>query len=185
MTQANSFPNSFMQQSERKTSRTPSPRGKSPSGRMSRWPCKGYFKGTCTNSFCEKWHPTEMLVLQDQKWLSVWGKVLVCTSSGPSKKSKNDDKNAVAMLKKKHDLHDRTLQPVVNLDKSHDRTEQPVVDRATRHESNHGPDGVQFIEYTTIGLRLSGHGAAEVEVYLTEELRHATCEIHESYCASY
>ena len=34
--------NSFMQQSERKPSRTRSPRGKSPSGRMSRWPCKDY-----------------------------------------------------------------------------------------------------------------------------------------------
>ena len=41
---------------------------------------------------------------------------------------------------------------------------------------------MQFIEYTTIGLRLSGHGAAEVAVNFTEELRHAetnpTCEIH-------
>ena len=36
----NPSPNSFMQQNERKPSRTRSPRGKSPSGRMSRWPCK-------------------------------------------------------------------------------------------------------------------------------------------------
>ena len=34
------LPNSFMQQSERNASRTRSPRGQSPSGRMSRWPCK-------------------------------------------------------------------------------------------------------------------------------------------------
>ena len=45
----------------RKASRTRSPRGKSPSGRMSRWPCNDYLKGTCTNSFCEKWHPPECL----------------------------------------------------------------------------------------------------------------------------
>ena len=32
---------------------------------------------------------------------------------------------------------------------------------------------VQFIEYTTIGLRLSGHGAAEIDFNLMEELRHA------------
>ena len=32
---------------------------------------------------------------------------------------------------------------------------------------------MQFIKYTTIGLRLSGRGAAEVDVNLTEELRHA------------
>ena len=61
MTQPNPSPKSFMQQSERKTSRTRSPRGKSPSGRMFRWPCKDNLKGTCTNSFCEKWHPPECL----------------------------------------------------------------------------------------------------------------------------
>ena len=49
----NPSPNSFMQQNERKTSRTRSPRRRSPSGRMSRWPCKDYLKGTCTNSFCK------------------------------------------------------------------------------------------------------------------------------------
>ena len=42
-----------MQHNERKASRTRSPRGRSPSGRMSRWPCKDYLKGTCNNSFCE------------------------------------------------------------------------------------------------------------------------------------
>ena len=59
MTQLNPLPNSFMQQNERKASRTRSPRGRSPSGRMFRWPCKDYPKGTCINSFCEKWHPPE------------------------------------------------------------------------------------------------------------------------------
>ena len=39
---SNPSPNSFMRQNERKPSRTRSPRGKSPSGRMSRWPCKDY-----------------------------------------------------------------------------------------------------------------------------------------------
>ena len=38
VTPSNPSPNSFMQQSERKSSRTRSPRRKSPSGRMSRWP---------------------------------------------------------------------------------------------------------------------------------------------------
>ena len=61
MTQPNPSPNSLMQQNERNASRTRSPRGKSPSGRMSRWSCKDYFKGTCTNPFCEKWHPPECL----------------------------------------------------------------------------------------------------------------------------
>ena len=31
-----------------------------------------------------------------------------------------------------------------------------------------------IIEYTTIGLRISGNGAAEVDLNLTEELRHAS-----------
>ena len=35
------------------------PEEKSPSGRMFRWPCKDYLKGTCNNSFCERWHPPE------------------------------------------------------------------------------------------------------------------------------
>ena len=66
MTQPNPSPNSFMQQNERKSSRTRSPRGKSPSGRMSRWPCKDYFRGTCNNSFCEKWHPPECLFYKSE-----------------------------------------------------------------------------------------------------------------------
>ena len=56
VTQSNTSPNSFMQQNGRKASRT-----RSPSGRMSRWPCKDYLKGTCNNSFCEQWHPPECL----------------------------------------------------------------------------------------------------------------------------
>ena len=69
----------------------------------------------------------------------------------PCKKSKkNDDKSAVAMLKK-HDLHDRTGQPVVNRDKSHDRTGQPVVNRDTRHESNHGPVGCRSLNTRQMG----------------------------------
>ena len=59
LTQPNPSPNSFLQQNERNASRTRSPRGKSPSGRMSRWPCKVDLKWICTSSFCEKWHPPE------------------------------------------------------------------------------------------------------------------------------
>ena len=58
---SNPSPNSLMQQKERKPSRTRIPRGKSPSGRMSRWLCKNYLRGICSNSFCGKWHPPECL----------------------------------------------------------------------------------------------------------------------------
>ena len=54
MTQPNPSPDSSMQQDERNASRTRSPRGKSPSGRMSRWPCKDYLKGTWAKSFCTR-----------------------------------------------------------------------------------------------------------------------------------
>ena len=37
------------------------PEERSPSGGTFRLPYKGYLKGTCTNSFCEKWHPPECL----------------------------------------------------------------------------------------------------------------------------
>ena len=58
-TQPNPSPRYSTRQNERNSLRTRSPRGKSPSGRMSRLPCKDYLEGTCTHSFCEKWHPPE------------------------------------------------------------------------------------------------------------------------------
>ena len=74
MTQSNTSPNSFMQQNERKASRTRSPRGRSPSGRMSRWPYKDDLKGTCNNSFCEKWHPPECLFYKTKSGCRFGGK---------------------------------------------------------------------------------------------------------------
>ena len=66
---------------------------------------------------------------------------------------KNDDKSAVAMLKK-HDLHDRT--------------EQPVVNRDTRHESNHGPVGCRssntrqlVVSFWTWSRRSPSYGRAQ------------------------
>ena len=59
----------------------------------------------------------------------------------PRKRSKmNDDKSAVAMLKK-NDLHESIWQPVVNRDKSHDRLGRPDVKRDTCHELKQGPVG--------------------------------------------
>ena len=103
MTQPNSSPNSFMHHNERNASRTRSPRGRSPSGRMSRWPSKDYLKGTCTNSFCEKWHPPECLFYETKTGCRFGEKcsyALRQIDEQPCKRSKkNGDKSAVAMLK--------------------------------------------------------------------------------------
>ena len=125
---SNPSPNSFMRQSERKPSRTRSPRGKSPSGRMSRWPCKDYLKGTCNNSFCEKWHPPECLFYKTKSGCRFGEKCAFAhrqVDEQPTKRSKkNDGKSAVAMLKKGNwqesvtdGCHDRTGQPVKRSDK--------------------------------------------------------------------
>ena len=77
--------------------------GKKPSGRMSRLPCKDYHKGTCTNSFCEKWHPPECLFYKSKSGCRFWEKCAYAhrqVDEQPSKGSKNVDKSAVAMLKK-------------------------------------------------------------------------------------
>ena len=144
MTPSNPSPNSFLQQNERKSSRTRSPRGRSPSGRMYRWPCKDYLKGTCNNSFCERWHPPECLFYKTKSGCRFGEK---CSyghrqvDEQPTKRSKtNDDKSAVAMLKK-NDWHENVRQPVVNLDKSHDRSERPDKNRATNHELEQVPTG--------------------------------------------
>ena len=107
---SNPSQNSFMQQSERKPSRTRSPRGKSPSGRMSRWPCKDYLRGTCNNSFCKRWHPPECLFYKNKNGCRFGEKCSFAhrqVDAQPTKWSKsNNDKSAVALLKR-GDWHER------------------------------------------------------------------------------
>ena len=66
-TQPNPSPRSSTQQNVKNASRTRSPRGRSPSGKMAQVPCKDYLKGTCTTPFCEKWHPPECLFYKSEK----------------------------------------------------------------------------------------------------------------------
>ena len=121
---SNPSQNSFMRQNERKSSRTRSPRGKSPSGRMSRWPCKDYLKGTCNNSFCEKWHLPECLYYNTKSGCRFVEKCSYAhrqVDEQPTKWSKsNNDKSAVAFLKK-GDWHERGSIT----DRSHDRSGKP------------------------------------------------------------
>ena len=118
---SNPSPNSFMRQNERKPSRTRSPRGKSPSGRMSRWPCKDYLRGTCNNSFCEKWHPPECLFCKTKSGCRFGEK---CTfahrqvDQQPTKWSKsNNDKSAVALLKRAIGMNEDPLPTKVTIDR--------------------------------------------------------------------
>ena len=112
-----------MQQNERKASRNRSPRGRSPSGRMSRWPCKDYLKGTCNNSFCERWHPPECLFYKTKSGCRFGEKCSYAhrqVDEQPTKRSKKkDDRSAVAMLKK-GDWHESVPEPVINY--GHDRS---------------------------------------------------------------
>ena len=144
VTPSNPSQNSFMQQSERKSSRTRSPRGRSPSGRMSRWPCKDYLRGTCTNSFCEKRHRPDCLFYKTKSGCKFGEKCSYAhrqVDEQPSKRSKkNDDKSAVGMLKK-NDWHENVWQLVVNLDKNHERSGRPDKNRDTHHELKRGPTG--------------------------------------------
>ena len=102
-TPPNPSPNSFMQQNEGKASGTKSPRGRSPSRKMARLPCKDFLKGTCTTPFCGKWHPPECLFYKSENGCKLGD---TCSYAHrqvdelPSKKSKkNGDKIAVAALK--------------------------------------------------------------------------------------
>ena len=92
----------------------------------------------------------------------------------------------VAMLKK-NDLQESVWQPVVKRDKKSRQTWETRCQTWNPSWVGTRTCWTPIIEYTTIGLCLSRHEAAEV--YLTEELRHAetnpTCEIHESYCMSH
>ena len=91
---------------------------------MSRWPCKDHLKGTCNTPFCEKWHPPECLFHKTKSGCR-FGEKCSCThrqvDEQPTKRSnKNDDKRAVAMLKK-DDWHER--RPVTDQGR-HDRSGQ-------------------------------------------------------------
>ena len=127
MTQPNPSPSSFMQQNERNASRNRSPWGRSPSGRMSRWPCKDYLKGTCNNSFCEKWHPPEWLFYKTKSGCRFGKSALMHIARlmhGPAKALK------IMMTK--------VQWPCWRSMELYDRTRKPVVCRDTRHE-HHGP----------------------------------------------
>ena len=104
-------------------SRTRSPRGRSPSGRTFRLPCKDYLKGTCTNSFCEKWHPPECLFYKSENGC-IFGKSALMRIAGLknslAKGQKRMVTSAVAMLKM-NECHQRTGRLVLDTYSSNTR----------------------------------------------------------------
>ena len=171
----------------RKSSRTRSPRGRSPSGRTSRWPCKDYLKGTCNNSFCEKWHPPECLFYKTKSGCRFGDKCSYAhrqVDEQPTKRSKkNDDKSAVAMLKKMI-----CMEAYGNVTKVTRDRGRPDIKRDTCHELKQGPVERRSSNATTIGLCISRHDAAEVySLRKSTDMQrpHPTYEIHESHCTSH
>ena len=78
-TQPNHSPRSSAQQNVKNASRTRSPRGRSPSGKMARLPCKDHLKGTCTTPLCEEWHPPECLFYKSEKDADLAKSACICT----------------------------------------------------------------------------------------------------------
>ena len=101
-------------------------------------------KELATIHSCEKWHHPECLFYKSENGCRFWEKCSYAhrqVDERPSTRSKkNDDKSAVAMLKK-NDWHENVWQPVVNRDKSHERSGRPDINRDTCHELKRGPTG--------------------------------------------
>ena len=99
VTPSNPSPNSFMQQNERKSSRTRSPSGRSHDGLA-----RITLEELAITSFCEKWHPPECLFYKTKSGCRFGEKCAFAhrqVDEQPTKRSKtNNDKSAVAMLKK-------------------------------------------------------------------------------------
>ena len=92
---------------------------------MSRCPCKDYHRGTCNNSFCEKWHPAECLFYKTKSGCRFGEKCSFAhrqVDEQPTKRSKsNNDESAVAMLRKGNWQERESVS-----DSCHNRTEKPV-----------------------------------------------------------
>ena len=103
MTQLNPSPSSFMQQNEKCVENTEVPEERVPVVECLDGLARVTSKGTCTSSFCEKWHRPECLFYKSENGCRFGDKCSYAhrqVEEQPGKKSeKNGDKSAVAMLK--------------------------------------------------------------------------------------
>ena len=82
-----------------------SPRGRSPSGKLTRMPCKDHQKGTCASPSCEQWHSPEWSFYKSAEGCTFGDKCVFAHhwfEEQPNKRSKvSGDESAVALLKDK------------------------------------------------------------------------------------
>ena len=152
---------------------------------MSRRPCKDYLNGTCNNPFCEKWDPPECLLYKTKSGCR-FGEKCSCVhrqvDEQPSERSKkNDDKSAVAMLKK-GDWHESVWELVTY--QSHDRPGRP--DKKRDHELERGSAGRRSSNARQLGCVFRDMKPPKP---IFGKSWHAetnpTCEILENYCKSH
>ena len=83
-------------------------RGRSPSGKKSRLPCKHHLKGTCANPSCEKWRSPECLLYKSTEGCKFGDKCAFAhrrVEEQPSERFKRKgDKSVVALLKEAKNL---------------------------------------------------------------------------------
>ena len=84
------------------------PKGRSPSGRISRLSCKHHLKGTCANPFCEKFHSQQCMFYKLKEGCKFGERCSFAhrqVEGQPSKSSKkNGNKSALALLKETRQL---------------------------------------------------------------------------------
>ena len=90
-TQPNVSPSSSTHESVRSASRTRSPRGSSPCGRMSRLACKDYLKGICTIHSLKKGISQNVFLCKTKSGCR-FGEVLSCASPGSRTAQQNVSK---------------------------------------------------------------------------------------------
>ena len=87
----------------RSASRKKNLRGRSPSGRFARQPCRDFLKGICTKSPCDYWHPPESQFYKSEPGCKFCDKCSLAhrqVEGQPSKKPTTDgDRSAVTILK--------------------------------------------------------------------------------------
>ena len=79
-------------------------------------PARINLKGTCTNSFCEKWHPPECLFCKSESGCRFGEKGSHAhrqVDEQPSKWSKKKGEESAVAIVKKHERYDRTGRSVV------------------------------------------------------------------------